>query len=235
MLPAVVSFPQMYKTERGRKMPISAPSLHYKKPSLVPNKLLPISALLGLPIYWSSPADLQEQPPFAPPPGTLDVLENPVLKNLTIKKSTIGQGFFSSETVPGRPRSVILLARADGQKLECGIVSAPWTYVEVAMQEVNEQTDADSAHAKFDYLMRPQMFVCFFRLSAQLAKDMGDSSHLGWWHLECPVKVGCKTCGKDEGNLLRCGKCGVVKYCGKECQVSDWAAHKKICVKDYKE
>lgn len=47
----------------------------------------------------------------------------------------------------------------------------------------------------------------------------------------CPIHMGCKTCGKTDSQLMRCGKCGVVRYCSKECQASDWKMHKKACFK----
>ena len=40
----------------------------------------------------------------------------------------------------------------------------------------------------------------------------------------------CWSCGHGESNLMKCGRCKVALYCGKECQVSDWALHhKKWC------
>jgi len=36
----------------------------------------------------------------------------------------------------------------------------------------------------------------------------------------------CAVCGKG-GKLSRCGLCGKVYYCGKDCQLSDWKAHKR--------
>ncbi|RDW75245.1 hypothetical protein BP6252_06387 [Coleophoma cylindrospora] len=42
-------------------------------------------------------------------------------------------------------------------------------------------------------------------------------------------------CGKahddlDDGKkLLRCGKCKVASYCGKECQTAHWKEHKRVC------
>ena len=39
--------------------------------------------------------------------------------------------------------------------------------------------------------------------------------------------IACKVCGKL--NTMRCGRCKVVAYCGKEHQKADWAAHKVVC------
>ncbi|OMP84884.1 Ubiquitin carboxyl-terminal hydrolase 18 [Diplodia seriata] len=43
--------------------------------------------------------------------------------------------------------------------------------------------------------------------------------------------VGCKVCGSEpEGGAKRCAGCGVVRYCGRECQRGDWrAGHKRVC------
>ncbi|RPA72403.1 hypothetical protein BJ508DRAFT_381582 [Ascobolus immersus RN42] len=38
----------------------------------------------------------------------------------------------------------------------------------------------------------------------------------------------CKICSKS-GKLLQCGGCKTVSYCSKECQKTDWKAHKSIC------
>ena len=40
----------------------------------------------------------------------------------------------------------------------------------------------------------------------------------------------CSKCGKeDEEKLSRCGRCQAVRYCSRECQLADWAKHKKAC------
>jgi len=39
----------------------------------------------------------------------------------------------------------------------------------------------------------------------------------------------CAVCGKQNGKLSHCAKCGVTQYCGRECQKSDWPTHKKAC------
>jgi hypothetical protein len=38
----------------------------------------------------------------------------------------------------------------------------------------------------------------------------------------------CDVCGK-EGELHKCGGCGRTRYCGKDCQKSDWKNHKAEC------
>ena len=40
----------------------------------------------------------------------------------------------------------------------------------------------------------------------------------------------CSHCSKASEKLMLCGKCKLVKYCSRECQVSDYkAGHKSIC------
>ena len=41
----------------------------------------------------------------------------------------------------------------------------------------------------------------------------------------------CACCPRQD-RLKFCSKCRAVKYCSKECQISDWKAHKAICRKD---
>ena len=38
----------------------------------------------------------------------------------------------------------------------------------------------------------------------------------------------CVKCG--EAGAKRCSKCHAVSYCSKECQVADWARHRRLCV-----
>ena len=39
----------------------------------------------------------------------------------------------------------------------------------------------------------------------------------------------CPNC--QEKKFSRCGRCHVVPYCSRECQVEDWTYHRKICKK----
>ena len=44
----------------------------------------------------------------------------------------------------------------------------------------------------------------------------------------------CRACGEGRGKaaggkLLKCGKCNVMHYCSKVCQVADWPSHKLQC------
>jgi len=39
----------------------------------------------------------------------------------------------------------------------------------------------------------------------------------------------CANCGKREAKMKKCSKCKTVPYCGRECQIADWRAHKARC------
>ena len=39
----------------------------------------------------------------------------------------------------------------------------------------------------------------------------------------------CTYCEQMHANLKKCGRCGKVQYCGKECQIKDWKEHKIVC------
>ena len=51
--------------------------------------------------------------------------------------------------------------------------------------------------------------------------------------------LSCVVCDKGGVGVKKCSKCFSVSYCGKDCQVADWARHKRLCdpvmVKDYGE
>ena len=38
----------------------------------------------------------------------------------------------------------------------------------------------------------------------------------------------CGRCGAG-GHLKTCDRCGLMRYCGRECQLADWKQHKKTC------
>src|SRR5271168_1468729 len=37
----------------------------------------------------------------------------------------------------------------------------------------------------------------------------------------------CLQCGGD--NLFKCGRCGIISYCGSACQKKNWPSHKRYC------
>jgi hypothetical protein len=54
---------------------------------------------------------------------------------------------------------------------------------------------------------------------------------------KCPDNAArCSGCleKKESKSLRACASCGVVRYCGKDCQRTDWKRHKKSCAKEKK-
>ena len=47
---------------------------------------------------------------------------------------------------------------------------------------------------------------------------------------ECVAKAGCAAagCASEEASSV-CGRCEAVRYCSRECQRTDWKAHKPVC------
>ena len=48
---------------------------------------------------------------------------------------------------------------------------------------------------------------------------------------ECVARVGCSAagCASEEASSV-CSRCQAVRYCSRECQRTDWKAHKAACV-----
>jgi hypothetical protein len=51
---------------------------------------------------------------------------------------------------------------------------------------------------------------------------------------ECITEGKCHSCKRDDApehpqRLQQCSKCKVVKYCSRECQLSGWSSHKRVC------
>jgi uncharacterized protein YjhX (UPF0386 family) len=49
--------------------------------------------------------------------------------------------------------------------------------------------------------------------------------------VECVARAGCAAagCASEEASSM-CGRCEAVRYCSRECQRTDWKAHKAACV-----
>lgn len=43
-----------------------------------------------------------------------------------------------------------------------------------------------------------------------------------------PPAAACANCSKVK-TVHKCGRCKLIKYCGRECQAADYARHKAIC------
>lgn len=44
-----------------------------------------------------------------------------------------------------------------------------------------------------------------------------------------PVTKRCSCCNRIVAKHHRCGKCGVARYCDRDCQVAHWPEHKPVC------
>jgi hypothetical protein len=47
---------------------------------------------------------------------------------------------------------------------------------------------------------------------------------------ECVARAGCAAvgCAAEEASSV-CSRCQAVRYCSRECQRTDWKAHKRLC------
>ena len=47
---------------------------------------------------------------------------------------------------------------------------------------------------------------------------------------ECVARAGCAAvgCASEEASSM-CGRCEAVRHCSRECQRTDWKAHKPVC------
>ena len=44
------------------------------------------------------------------------------------------------------------------------------------------------------------------------------------------AKKACKHCERGQEKLYDCARCGLVVYCGKDCQQADWKVHRPLCI-----
>ncbi|KAF1811650.1 hypothetical protein P152DRAFT_47717 [Eremomyces bilateralis CBS 781.70] len=75
---------------------------------------------------------------------------------------------------------------------------------------------------------------CEIKMRQEVQETMGELVTMGQSHRPSESGGGkevlpCRICGKTEGTM-RCGRCKVVAYCGKEHQKRDWNTHKRACV-----
>ena len=43
------------------------------------------------------------------------------------------------------------------------------------------------------------------------------------------VTAVCASCGAPQTTFRRCGKCRLVLYCNRACQIAHWSTHKAVC------
>lgn len=83
----------------------------------------------------------------------------------------------------------------------------------------------DSRGEKIDMIALKAMSTEATPRAAQQAQDADGSDNNVCNHPKCS-KTKSSVYG---GKLSLCKRCGFAKYCGPECQTSDWKVHKRIC------
>lgn len=81
----------------------------------------------------------------------------------------------------------------------------------------------------WDILANTQKAECFSPSKEKMQKEIENfqgiyENHMLDEFLEKPI---CGKCGKPA--LQRCSKCKNEWYCGRECQIKAWSAHKEVC------
>lgn len=183
--------------------------------------LLYATARLGLPLYYHVLPDQQinniddtqaEGIQGAKDAGALVETEGNRMLHLLSTKTSPSLATTQHVSVPDNTAPIIVLTRADGKDMSDHQVKLMWLFIHT------EMTNVVATKVSIHERLIAENFIKFWNL----ADTNGEA---------CPVSLACKGCGADKDNLLRCGKCGSVKYCDTECQKHDWAAHKKVCVK----
>jgi hypothetical protein len=172
-----------------------------------------------------------------------DILpDNPDTRNLTLE-------VFTTDYDPASPtfgipshssQGQIALRRSNQQSAfteTSNIVEPVYRFLEGRLAAIRaalpDQTAANLQYAE----LNPKAFKQFFK--AHRAEKAIKHKGLGWEQIECPVELAtlaCEECGIDEicaadgtSNLRKCAKCLEVRYCSRECQASDWNAHRPFC------
>lgn len=229
----VACTPQDHRIEAGEQkfhLPALFPAFLPSYSPRMQDFPLPITARIGLPLYFSFAATDPRADKRADDVKLLDIPYNSVLRHFTICRASNGLMEHRQDTQ--HPRATILLRRADGKELTVSQVMMLWIFIADGVHKMQDPTRPEVSHFMdydtFIVGMTPEKFVERWEKGGEAEWDKGNT--LAWARGECPVKLGCKTCGKIDGvQLMKCGKCGMVKYCGRECQKEGWAAHKKLC------
>lgn len=199
-----------------------------------PYRLLHMTARLGLPLkcrdggfqaatYGHTPEELKAREKFK----LVDTHVNLIMRNLSMRV-TPGANLVAFMRLEGDLSPNLMIGRMDGKNLHAADVYVMWAFVQEQIDKAGlilhyEGDTSVSVPDSFCANMTPEKFVEFWN-------DPEKCRTVPREHLECPVKLGCRACGKEGGKLMQCGKCGVVKYCGRDCQRSDWSVHKEVCV-----
>lgn len=74
----------------------------------------------------------------------------------------------------------------------------------------------DTARHRKDFVLTEEEFAKLHKVSKELGR----------------VTDRCDACGKpnEGGDLKRCSKCKLARFCGAECQRASFAAHKVACL-----
>jgi hypothetical protein len=144
--------------------------------------------------------------------------------------------------IPGHTARGQIVLRRSGQQSAFTITKSILEPMELFLQDRLAAIKAalpDQTAAKLQYAeLNPKAYKQFFK--AYRAEQAIKHKGLGWEKTECPVElatVACEGCGVDEtcaadgmaSNLRKWAKCLEVRYCSRECQASDWKAHRPFC------
>lgn len=208
---AVFCTNQVRRLASGEEIPCVFPAGVQDRKSDKGWRLLEVTARVGLPLFYGSLPEGDETPAhyiLDANAGGVNTADNRVItvlsSNWNPKTSKIDH---EAIFMMGRPS--VMLIRADGQDLDVFQVTILLQFVTKTLARPSSSFNADAT---------PEKFVEFWNAYPWPGEAQ-----------KCPVTLGCKSCGKDA--RLRCGKCGVVKYCDSVCQKSHWSAHKKVCAK----
>lgn len=149
-------------------------------------------------------------------------------------------GTFATPPVMGN----ITVERCDGKSLKSPQLYSLIGFIDSQIGGVIRDWNTASTQRKHGLkaylwsMLRPRTFYQFFE------DQRGMPGFEMWEGVENPVQITeeerkkpiCSACfvmGRPDGKpLLKCGACGKVAYCSKECQKSDWKqGHKLVCKK----
>jgi hypothetical protein len=208
---------------------------------LMPNftwQELPLLSKLGVHITQYANPSPEDMEHIDSPPDTSDT------RNLTLE-------IFTTDYNPASPtfgipshsvQGPIILRRQTNQESAITITKAiiePIYLFLVDRLAAIKAALPDHTAAALQYAeLNPKAFKRFFK-TYRAEQAIRYKGH-GFETSECPVELAaaaCEGCGVDEScaadgtgsNLRKCAKCLEVRYCSRECQASDWKAHRPFC------